>query len=285
MSKITFEEYKSAIRAQYEVSKIEDVSGILLNPTPAQLRNLCLMKFENVLSTTDGNIFRLFFNVTETKNLRKAIENFDIGKFKPVISFLKGEKDTENTSRIELAAVLVDFDKRPYNRYILKGNGSERSDSGVAVLTETTELVTGNLDVKKGIVKGVNDNKPGRKVLIIVTVLLSLFFMGYTVKGVFFSKKECMKWVGNHYEKVSCTNDQLGIVHSNIIVPIDESVMKLEKLDSIGEHQFFRNEKPLIWYYKHDGIVEIFNAPGFHPETGKPLKPITNYIINKYDLK
>ena len=50
MNKITFEEYKSAIREKYVLEKREDVSGILLNPTPAQLRNLCLMIFENGLN-------------------------------------------------------------------------------------------------------------------------------------------------------------------------------------------------------------------------------------------
>lgn len=44
MNKITFEDYKSGIEVKYEVSKIDDVYGILLNLTPVQLRNLCLMK-------------------------------------------------------------------------------------------------------------------------------------------------------------------------------------------------------------------------------------------------
>ena len=116
MKKITFEEYKSAIKAHYKGSKLEDVSGILLNPTPAQLRNLCLMKFENGLTRTDENTFSLFFHVKEGHDIRKAIDNFDIGKFKPIISFLKAEKDSDNSSRIELAAILVDFCPRPYNK-------------------------------------------------------------------------------------------------------------------------------------------------------------------------
>ena len=94
-----------------------------------------------------------------------------------------------------------------------------------------------------------------------------------------------MQWIENHYEPVSCSDDKLGIVHSDIIVPIDDKMIGLVKLNSSGEHKFFKNEKVLIWYYKRKGVIELFNNYGFHPETGKPLKPITNYIIKKYSLK
>jgi H+/gluconate symporter-like permease len=65
MSKITFEEYKSAIKTKYQSSKMEDVSGILLNPSPAQLRNLCLIHFDNSLSINDENTMKFFFQVKE----------------------------------------------------------------------------------------------------------------------------------------------------------------------------------------------------------------------------
>ena len=47
---------------------------------------------------------------------------------------------------------------------------------------------------------------------------------------------------------------------------------------------FFKNEKPLVWYSKVNGEVELYDRPGFHPITDKPLKPITNYMIHKYNL-
>jgi hypothetical protein len=287
MNKITFEEYKSAIRVKYEVSKIEDVSGILLNPTSAQLRNLCLMRLDNSLTNTDGISFRIFFDVKEGRDLRKTIENFDIGKFKPIISFLKGEKDSENTARIELAAIIVDFDPRPYNKYLLNGKINERSNPGVPLLVEKKESDTANLHDEKLSQKGVivDNNKLGKKAAIFFAIVLSLFFMGYTVKDVFFPKNECMKWEGDHYEAVDCKNEKLGIGQLNAIIPIDENIMKLKKLDSKDKLDFFKNDAPVIWYSKHDGVVELFNSPGFHPLTGKPLKPITRYIIGKYNLK
>lgn len=287
MNKITFEEYKSGIRVKYEVSRIDDVTGILLNPTPAQLRNLCLMRLNNSLTKTDSNVFRMFFNVKEEEHLRKEIENFDIGKFKPIISFLKGEKDSENMARIELAAILVDFNPRPYNKYLLNDKISERENPEDSLFVEEKESVIDNIPfgfIEKVALKG-KDDKIEKKTAIFFAVLLSLFFMGYTVKGVFFPKKECMQWEGNHYIAVDCANDKLGIGQLELIIPIDENIMKLNKLDSNRKINFFKNDKPVVWYCKHDGVVELFNTPGFHPETGKPLKPITKYIIKKYNLK
>jgi len=44
--------------------------------------------------------------------------------------------------------------------------------------------------------------------------------------------------------------------------------------------------KPCVWYGKSfDGSYDCFTAPGLHPETGKKLKPITEYIVKKHLLK
>ncbi|WP_281637596.1 hypothetical protein [Flavobacterium marginilacus] len=119
----------------------------------------------------------------------------------------------------------------------------------------------------------------------IVIVLMSLFFTGYTAKNIFFPAKQCMQWQGSHYEEVDCSNSQLGIGQWNNIVPIDASTMKLIKLDSKAEQVFFKNGKPVVWYSKEHGKIELFNQPGLHPETGKTLKEITKYIIKEYHLK
>ena len=119
MSTITFEEYKEGIKAQFQAIKRVGIygSGDLSNVTPAQLRDLCLRKAENQLSPKDEMVFRYFFNAKEGEKLTRAIENYGIGKLKSVISFLKGEKNSENRNRIELAAILVDFTPRPFYSY------------------------------------------------------------------------------------------------------------------------------------------------------------------------
>ncbi|RTY94288.1 hypothetical protein EKM05_12165 [Flavobacterium sp. GSP27] len=284
MNKITFEEYKRAIKVEYQVSKMDEVSGILLNPTPAQLRNLCLMKLGNGLSNADENVFKMFFDAKAEDTLRRVIENFDLGKFKPIISFLKGQKDSDTAARIELAAILVDFIPRPYNTYLLHGKSSERdAQESVKAFQKKrmTDVGIQLVDPTNNVLAGISQYAHWRKSGIILAILMVLFFMGYTVKGVFFAKKDCMKWEGNYYVAVDCLNDygQFGISSS-----IDEEVMKLKKVDCSSTLQFFNKETPIVWYCKRDGVIELFNMSGFHPVTGKPLKPITKYIIKKYNL-
>lgn len=287
MNKITFNEYKRAIRSQYEKKKIEDVTGILMNPSPAQLRNLCLMLFDKSLSSNDEKIMRLFFNVNEEESLRKAIEKCEISSFKPIQSFLKREKDSDNMTRIELAAILVDYNPRPYRKYMQTGVKTNvisveippAKDQNV-ILTDTDDLEEFN---NNEVITG--DNNSIKKIAVFLTVLLSLFFMGYTIKDISFPTKECMQWEKDHYEAVDCSNDEKGKDQCNDILPINEETMKLVKLDSKVALVFFQNDKPIVWYSKEDGAIELFNQPGFHPESEKPLKPITDYIIHKYKLK
>lgn len=283
MNKITFEEYKRAIKAEYQVSKMDEVSGILLNPTPAQLRNLCLMKLGNGLSNADENVFKMFFDAKPEGDLRRLIENFDLGKFKPIISFLKGQKDSDTSTRVELAAILVDFNPRPYNTYLLHGKRRERAaqDSVMPFQKRRKTDVGFQFENCANALAGESDYTYWRKSGIILAILLALFFMGYTVKGVFFPKKDCMKWEGNYYVAVDCLKDN---GQSGFSSPIDDAVMKLKKVDCSNTLEFFNKEKPIVWYSKRDGAIELFNMAGFHPVTGKPLKPITKYIIKKYNL-
>ena len=286
MNKITFEEYKNAIRIKYDVSKIEEVSGILLNPTPAQLRNLCLMRLDNCLTKTDASVFRMFFNVKDEERLRKEIENFDIGKFKPIISFLKKEKDSDNVTRIELAAILVDFNPRPYNKYLLNGKIIERSILDVTPLVEEKEANVDYFIEEKWVEKVIetkNNDGVKKKIVTILSVFLSLFFMGYTVKNMIFPERECMKWEGDHYEAVDCKNEKLGTGNLTSVVFLNEDLLTFKKIEVNTNTIFFKKGKPIVWYGKSfGGKYEYFNQPGLHPETEKTLKPISEYIIKKY---
>ncbi|MEC5166258.1 hypothetical protein RCH18_001994 [Flavobacterium sp. PL11] len=286
MSSITFEDYKLAIKANYVEKREEEPSGILLNPTPAQLRNLCLLLLENGLSPSDINAFKMFFNSKEQERIRTSIEHFDIGKFKPIISFLKGEKDSDHVARIELAAVLVNYKPRPYVKYLQNG---KKSLGDSTFLIQTTNKPVNN----KQLVEKADENQVmvnsgfnlKKQVVIGIALILSLFFVRYTVKDFFFAKKHCMQWKENQFEEVDCSTNHLGIGQLNTIVPFDENLIHLKKIEVNKKSVFFKYGKAVVWYSKNEGKVEIFNGPGFHPESGKPLKPITKYMIKKYKLE
>ncbi len=283
MSTITFEEYKEGIKAQFQAIKRVGIygSGDLSNVTPAQLRDLCLRKAENQLSPKDEMVFRYFFNAKEGEKLTRAIENYGIGKLKSVISFLKGEKNSENRNRIELVAILVDFTPRPFYSYFsnegkeLKIEEEPLQDMKGKKEDEVLSLVSevGN-EIKTLPVKSILNRH--KKVLTKVALLCSL---GIGVV-ILLPKKECMQWNTNHYEVVDCSTESSGFLDPRI--PINKDRLDLKKLDPKTIKNYFENGQPRVWYAKIDDKIELFNQPGLHPTTGKTLKPITRYIINKY---
>ena len=283
MSTITFEEYKEGIKAQFQAIKRVGIygSGDLSNVTPAQLRDLCLRKAENQLSPKDEMVFRYFFNAKEGEKLTRAIENYGIGKLKSVISFLKGEKNSENRNRIELAAILVDFTPRPFYSYFsnegkeLKIEEEPLQDMKGKKEDEVLSLVSEVGNEIKGLPEKSILNRY-KKALTKVALLCSVGIGVVTL----FPKKECMQWNTNHYEVVDCSTESSGFLDPRI--PINKDRLDLKKLDPKTIKTYFENGQPRVWYAKIDDKIELFNQPGLHPTTGKTLKPITQYIINKY---
>ncbi len=282
--KTTFESFATEVKQQYEVAKNGRYSGFLLNPSPAQLRNLCLLLLENNLSKIDEAIFRVFFQVPEGAVLKKAVENFDVEKFRAVGNFLKGRSEKTNAVSLNLISVLVDFQPRPFNKY-LKGDVYSNDE----VVSNEKE----NFRVIEPLIYGLTESKENkvgksislRKLSRIGVVAILFAALGYILNHAFFPEKQCMQWQKDHYEKVDCSLVSQGIAPTNEIVPIDEREINLKKIEVNKETLFFKSGKPLVWYSKIKGKLYYFNSYGINPETGKPLKPITNYMINKYVVK
>ena len=288
MSKITFEEYKSAIKTKYQSSKMEDVSGILLNPSPAQLRNLCLIHFDNSLSINDENTMRFFFQVKEGEDLRRAIEKFEIARFRPIISFLMGEIDSDNSGRIELAAILVDLEKRPYSRF-LKEKPVEKPLKFINEdINESNPKDKQVMDAGQEIKSGYLTNSLSKLKIAYIFSFLSILSLLCIFIWNFKDEDDCMVWNKDHYEEVSCdmVSNKMSLV-SPIVTKREENIISnFKKIKVCDTTSFFKLGKPCVWYGKSfEGNYDCFTAPGLHPETGKTLKPITQYIVDKYLLK
>jgi hypothetical protein len=107
--------------------------------------------------------------------------------------------------------------------------------------------------------------------------------MGYSAKNLILPEKECMKWEGDHYEAVDCKNEKSGSENFLSVEVLNENLLSFKKIEVDINTVFFKKGQPIIWYGKSfDGNFEYFNQPGLHPETGKILKPISQYIIKKY---
>lgn len=275
----TFESFMAAVKQQYEVSKNGSYSGFLLNPSPAQLRNLCLLLLENNLSKIDEAIFRVFFQVPEEAVLKKAVENFDVEKFRAVGNFLKGRSEKTNVVSLNLISVLVDFQPRPLNKYLKADVYSQTDVSKEKEDFQGIETFWDGLDeFKDDTVKSIFIKQLRRTGVVAVLILA----LGYILNHAFFPEKQCMQWQKDHYEKVDCNLVNQEIAAINEVKPIDQREINLKKIEVNKETLFFKNGKPLVWYSKIKGKLHYFNSYGINPETGKPLKPITNYMINKY---
>ncbi len=278
MKKNTFKAYKEAVQLFYETAKNNDVSGILFNPSPAQMRTLCLIICDKFISKKEEEVFRLFFETKEQESLKKSIENCNIDRFRPIISFLRRESDTENAIRVEMAAIIIDFKLRPYAVFsktdeviaITEGNYTVREER--TVKTESSKIKTPTPIP--------TPSKSNFKNKIMVGSLVVLSALG--VKKTLFKEKECMKWCDDHYELVDCIKEKQGAASYEIIKPYDEREFERKELNVCDTTTFFVGEKPKVWYDKDKDGLHYFNMNGENPESGDLLKPMTNYMIAKY---
>lgn len=288
MKKNTEIDYKNAIRAKFEKEKVGDLHGFLSNPSPAQLRELCLLKYDQGLNKTDEVIFRLYFKISESEDLRNTIYNYHIPKFKSIGIFLnKNDKDANtNTLNLNLLAVLVDFNPRPYNKFnkseVVKieelsadlNNNEERD-----IVTFTNAIQNHNENNITNLRKGISI----KNISVSILVVLFVFIVGYASSEYFFSNK-CMQWNGTYYEKVNCDVEQNGIGSFAKVTPYDKSIFELKKIEVCDTTTCFIGDKPVVWYCTTNDEKEYFTSYGFHPVTGKALKPMTKYIYDKYVL-
>lgn len=91
-----------------------------------------------------------------------------------------------------------------------------------------------------------------------------------------------MQWQNDHYEAVVCESKAEGFLDLYTTLPRNKELLHFRKIQVCDTTLFFRNNRPIVWYSKNKKKLEFFNGPGFNPENGKPLKPITHYMIDKY---
>ena len=310
MKKNTLEDYKEAIKAKYEEEKSGDYGSFLINPSRAKLRDLCAIIFIEGRNSDDFTIFRNFFGFDFKEDSSTQLKK-QTDKFRPLETFFKGETDLTDISGIDLAAILVDFNPRPINRFFkatqttIITNTEEKTNYPITdknasfnlyeekkEQTTITEAITiQHPIIKTTIVPKITLAHIQHKTISVKQIFKTLIFLvvilvsAYGIKELFIPKKECMQWQKDHYEVVDCSSTTQGIGAMNEVKPIIEEELKLKKMEVSLQTPFFQKNKATIWYCKKNEKLEFFNCAGFHPENGKPLKPISQYIIDKYIKK
>lgn len=261
-----FERYSSELKKHYEMKR-ESYGFDLSTPSSAKLRDLSLYIFDNGLPKNDEMIFRVFFEINKEQDIRQRILQFDLDKFKAVSNFLRGKSEKTNSNSLNLIAILIDFKPRPYSAFRIK------NDKRLPILDFNfieNQLVA-------------SAPKPNQTILNMGLLLVVFLIVGFATNRIFFPTKNCMQWQSDHYELVDCEGTAAGFGNFNDIKPATNLEVTLKKIEPNKNTIYFKNGIPLVWYRKiNDSSIECFNQQGFHPENGKPLKPITNYIIKKY---
>jgi hypothetical protein len=278
-----FEDYKIEIKKQYILALQNDEAGFFDNLTPAKCRDYCLELYDDEkLSKDDKSIICLFFKTNE-EDLRLSIYNSKIDKFRPIISFLKGEKNSTNKVRINIAAILVDFQNRPYNKFSKSYIQEEASTSGQSEPTNEGTSTTKDpvfvalpIENKKNTLLKTNGIKIASG-----CVIIAMFFLGvhYFMKG-----EECMEWVNDHFEVVDCdvpneSGDRYISAKKEDLFIAD--FKKINPCDTLSFKD--KNGNACLWYGKsNNGNMEFFNRLALHPETKKSLKEVSLHIFNTY---
>lgn len=287
----TVDDYKKAIKAKYEVEKLGDNADYFLNPSPAKFKKVCALLFEINTNSVDEGIFAKFFDFKKEEDRGKQIKKFDTDKFRPFQNFLIRNTELSTIESLNLLAVLVDFHPRPYIKFRhqeldVNQNAEHEKETRDSVLTiQENALKTGANTIER--FEPLKRFPPRKKLLLGLSALLVTVTSGYGLKSICFPNKECMVWVNDHYEAAEV--DKMAFVEG--IKPVNQEVLdNFKKITVCDTTTFFKNgnkEYPVIWYGKSPNKKECdyFNQPGIHPVTGKTLKPISTYIINKYILK
>ncbi len=274
----SIEAYKKAILAQYEIEKEGKYSSFLIAPSRAKLRQLCEERLKESNHKEDKISFHLVFGFEyEAGNRNKLQAQTD--KFRPIETFFKGETDLTEIETINIAALLVDYKPRPFRVFISKSHKIEP-------IKEETKFDEGlNVKPDNEIHPPISEAKKNwkKKAGIGILALAGIFSVGYTAKDLILDDQQCMQWQNDHYEYIDCNATEANF--ESPIEPINEQKAQLRKIEVNENSTFFVNDKPVVWYGKVNGEPEFFNTHGFHPVTGKPLKPITKYMIDKWVKK
>lgn len=277
----SLEAYKKAIREQYKTEKEGQYSSFLLTPSRAKLRQLCEERLKESDKKEDIISFKLFFGFEYDAANRNRLKA-QTDKFRPIETFLKGETDLIDIEAINIAALLVNYKQRPFKAFIANEKGIATTEEVIVVDTNTSYKP--EAEVMPPILTEVKNNWK-KKVGMGLFAIAGVFSVGYTAKDALLDNKECIQWQTDHYEYVDCnSNTSQGFLEIPI-EPAEEQKARLKKIEVNENTTFFVNDKPVVWYSKVNGVPEYFNSHGFHPITGKPLKPITKYMINKWVKK
>ena len=216
---------------------------------------------------------------------------FDVDKFKPIGNFFSGKTQSPSHDILDMMALLVDFEPRPLGKFLERNGQHPENDIPQETTTSnpSNETEPPKIPAPQSLVP-MQDNPLSQnpeakftlnKKFIIIGLLALCTIIGLFTYNRLTAHKDCLEWQNDRYVEADCKTKVNGSVNLDILY--DESLLNRRKITPTDTTTYFKNGKPVLWYCKdNNGNLELFNFPGFHPLTGKNLRPITDYMINKY---
>jgi hypothetical protein len=318
----TFEDYKKAVKNKYETEKDNGHSFYLKIPTRGKLRNLCWELFlEQNRNQDDLKVFSSLLGLPFDINRKNKFDE-QIDKFRPIETFFKGETDPTNVEAVNMAAILVDFEPRPFNKFrihnLYKDEIQDHDNNAEIANTErqsidSSLMLDTFLDEKekeRGIEKGIVEESKEVKESVVEEMKPQPQAINTFVafqKNPFGKLNRRIKNAIIGVAMVLCigfpiiffafpakgcmqwTGNNYEIVDcdskaaDNNIELLNSNQIDLKKIEVCDTTTFFRNGKAVVFYARTGNSLECFNQIGYHPERpGQYLKPITIYMKNKY---
>lgn len=216
-------------------------------------------------------------------------------------AFKKAQKETGSDMVTHLSKHISDFiiedSKEPYGERILRDNYNKiikSSEEKINLRAHAADSLSHYLGYENyiefvGKNKSKNqleEHKPKtlkyRNTIVIgfiFILLISIIMYNYV------TRQRWMVWNEDHYVEINFDVTSYDV--NQIKAFKGERIAYFKKVTPPCNYPFFNeNGRVIIWYGKNKGKeLEYFTALGLHPETGKTLKPITQYMIDKHICK
>ncbi|RQP14174.1 MAG: hypothetical protein EAS52_17980 [Parapedobacter sp.] len=292
---------QEVINAYLEKKEKRLLPSELERASPALLMNYCLTLFyRGELADDLPTLNRIFNPLAKYADLETAIKKFGTARFKSLQYFIIGKTLTPREPIVKLLAVLIDFQPRPYDRWVRERNGNKGENVGGKADEQNTNEVPPKDNLAQNGIKdtaqeGDNEHKetpPSEEQTIKPSILSRLkksalygtiAFAGmagaYQISDSF--DRECMYWKTDRYVPIACNEK----IEDAEIIPLDkEAVKNFRKIMSPDTLTLKSVGK--VWYAKPtQDSAEFYTTKGVYPmDKGKALKPATEYIIKKYIL-
>lgn len=306
--------YQTSILEHYENVKDGQDSDLLQDPSPGDLKKLCLIILERGLNnSSDLEVFTNFFGKDEKLSLYQIVNGVKTDALRTPSNFLRYGKKITQISHLNILATLVGFEHRPFVVFKKRKEKEDNPTSNeekvemnlverITLKTEDVHPVTNHKEEEikqeeattatpqqpekqnqiQTIAKATNTARPRKIALVSTAVLLFGGMSGFLIHKT--TEKQCMVWKKDHYERIDCQQPTIhALMEVEKVQPYNDELFAQEKIIPTDTTTFFKNGKSAVYYLKTDNQYEFFKQPGFHPiHSERKLNRITKRIIRNW---